>query len=144
MAPPLLSPELSDLICQSIIFGTPLMHALEDAGVSKQTYYNWLKRGEAALEGDDIYVDFLDAVKKAKSTFVVRAVKRLQKAARNPRNWTAMAWLLERRHPEDFGKKEVEILNQQQKQIDDIRARLNASRAHAAAEANGNGNGENT
>ncbi len=126
IGPVLLTPERSEYICEAIRTGAPLLASLEAAGISTATYYRWLDNGEK--EGPE-YVDyqqFREDVKKAKGRFVVEAVKGLQAAGSDPKYWTALAWLLERRCPEEFGKKETEILAQQQRQIDEIKAKIAA------------------
>lgn len=44
------------------------------------------------------------AVKKAEADSITSLVKTITTAGR--RNWTASAWMLERRHPDDFGRRE--------------------------------------
>jgi len=53
------NPEIVRLICQHIEQGETNEHAAELAGISKQTFYDWL----------NTKVDFSDAVKKAKEEY---------------------------------------------------------------------------
>jgi transposase len=74
-------------------------------GISPETFYEWIRKGEA---GRQPYVDFARAVKKGLQQFESVCVNGILEAAK--KNWTAYAWLLERRLPEVWGKRErIEI-----------------------------------
>ena len=45
-------------------------------------------------------------VEKAESQAEAAFTKLVADAAANPKNWTAAAWWLERRHPDDFGRRD--------------------------------------
>lgn len=114
MAASLLTPEMQKAICSALRKGLPVEITAELVGLSKVTIYSWLKKGG---KGDPLYVDFLNAFKKARAAFVLTHLKRIADAAKEPRNWTAAAWLLERTRAEHFGKRESEILAAQEKRI---------------------------
>lgn len=97
-----LNPEVQEIICRAIRSGNYLHTAAEAAGVSRQTVWNWKEKGEKALTGK--YRDFFDALKKAEAEAVQRNVALIQIAAET--QWTAAAWWLERKHPNDFGRLE--------------------------------------
>jgi hypothetical protein len=75
--------------------------ASEYAGISKSTHYNWLKLGE---QGQEPYVEYLDAIKKAEAIAQVRNVGIIQEAA--IKTWTAAAWFLERKHYSEWGRRD--------------------------------------
>lgn len=50
------------------------------------------------------YPEFVDRVEKARGDTVVRALGVIQKAM--PDSWQAAAWLLERRYPDEFGRRQ--------------------------------------
>ncbi len=82
------------------------------AGISKQTFYNWLQRAEHGTRGngDDIYIDFFDRLEKAREANVAERVAKIQEAGEKPQNWPANAWLLERMIPGDYGRRmELEV-----------------------------------
>lgn len=81
-------------------------------GISKNTWYTWLKKGEKQRQG--IYRDFYDAIKKAEAEAEMRNVAIIQEAARD--TWQAAAWFLERKYPERWGKRETTIEDIQKKQ----------------------------
>ncbi len=101
--PSKLTPELRERICEYIRAGNYLSTACEACGISRQTYLNWMERGEKARGGE--FLDFFDAVKKAEKEAEIRNVAIINKAA--GKNWQAAAWWLERRHPEKYGKKDT-------------------------------------
>ena len=65
------------------------------------TFYNWLKKGEAAKSG--VFCEFFDAVSRAKADSALRLVSQITLQA--PTDWRAAAFLLERRFPDDYGKR---------------------------------------
>lgn len=71
-------------------------------GVSKQTWYNWLDKGSKAKSG--LYRKLLEEVEKAESRAESRYVTIIAQAAEE--NWQAAAWMLERKYPERWGKKD--------------------------------------
>lgn len=71
-------------------------------GIGKTTWYRWLERGEKARKG--IYREFRDAIKKAEARAEIRAVNGILSAGQD--NWQALAWYLERRHHEKWGRKD--------------------------------------
>lgn len=70
-------------------------------GISRETFYKWIREGEAATRG--VKTDFADAVKKAQGTSVLMLINSIGK---DP-SWQAKAWLLERLHPKDFGRRQL-------------------------------------
>jgi hypothetical protein len=93
--------------------GTPVEVCADSAGVSKQTFYNWIKRGTEAAELERIpkserpYVQFARSVKKAEADRIKASVTRLTIAATGTAlkegdpKWDA--WFLERRCAQYFG-----------------------------------------
>lgn len=73
--------------------------AANAAGISRQQFYEWLKRGR---NGDRPYDLFLAGVEEARAEGESRNVMLIAKAAQS--NWQAAAWLLERRHPERWAR----------------------------------------
>ena len=97
-----LNPQLQERICQLISAGNYIRTACQAVGISGQTYINWMKRGEKSQKGS--YFEFFEAVKKAEAQAIARNVAVIQSAAKE--TWQAAAWWLERKHPQDWGKKE--------------------------------------
>jgi transposase len=102
-----LNHDLIKQIAKMIELGTPNKYVAQAIGVDITTWYKWLQRGERAKSG--IYFDLFVSVKKAEAKAISRNVSIIQKAAID--NWQAAAWWLERRYPEEFGKKNETILS---------------------------------
>ncbi len=106
-----LTPEVTRLFIQALEMSMTIDLASKYAGITNSTFYNWMHRGKR--DGEGIYFEFLETVNKAiaRSALINMAV--IQKAAKNG-NWTASAWILERRFPEEYGrqKKDPQVLLQ--------------------------------
>lgn len=113
MAKTKLTPERQARIVEALNNGNYIETAARYAGVSPQVYYKWMKRGtdERTSIGDGqepnpdeaIYVDFVEAVEKARSQAEMRNVGLIQKAAVDG-TWQAAAWFLERSYPRRWGR----------------------------------------
>ena len=71
--------------------GVPKLRALDRAVIPTATFYGWC----------DVHLELSEAIKKAESVCISVNVDNIKAAAEN-RVWTASAWLLERRFPDDF------------------------------------------
>jgi len=85
------TPENVDAILKAISLGLTDTSAYEYAGISKDTFYTWIKE----------YPDFLEKLKKARSANKAYLVSKIREAGQ--KQWQAHAWLLERCHPQEFG-----------------------------------------
>lgn len=118
----ILTPELQDTIVSALKAGNYLDDSARYAGVSERTVYLWIHKGRVARENLEEgveptanelrYIQFLQAVEKARSDAVVRNLTIIQKAA-NDGQWQAAAWYLERTNPKKWGRYEtVEVTGQ--------------------------------
>lgn len=82
-------------IIEAIQLGATYEIAAENAGVSRSTLWNWLKKGEDETTGN--FRTFLDAFKKAEATAALGALRTIDTASKDG-DWKAAAFLLERRH----------------------------------------------
>ena len=73
------------------------------AGISKQTFYNFLKRAEA---GDHSAMVFVDALEKAEAAAESEIVRNVRQASKLPQFWAAGMTLLERKSPEKWGRRQ--------------------------------------
>lgn len=89
------TPERVKRFLDAVRLGSTYRLAAAYAGISHETYANWL----------DSKPEFFAAVKEAEGVAVVGWLAKIEKAA-NDGNWQAAAWKLERRLPEDFGRKD--------------------------------------
>jgi hypothetical protein len=78
------------------------------SGITEQTYYNWLNRGQADLGSEEpsdhvsIYAKFFEAVKRAEAEAEVKQLRAMQ----TDDKWQRRAWWLERRFPKRWGQKQ--------------------------------------
>jgi len=107
--------ERIDKIVNLIRLGNFAETAAAAAGISKQTYYNWLARGKAERERIDEtgtkakasekhFLEFFDAVEGARAEAEARMVALISTAAQDPTKWQAAAWWLERVAPQKYGR----------------------------------------
>ena len=109
-----MTPEVQERIVSAIRAGNYLETAAAYAGVTTQTLHSWRVRatkeresiasGNKARENESKFLDFLDAVERARAEAEVRTVALIQQAA--PNSWQAAAWYLERSHPKRWARRE--------------------------------------
>jgi hypothetical protein len=94
--------------------GMFISEAATACGISKQSFYSWIKRGGEAPEGD-LHREFYDNINVAIAEGEAMHVLNISEAAR--RDWRASAWFLERRHRDRWapGPSTV-VLNQGKRQ----------------------------
>ena len=90
-------------VVEGITAGLPYDTACALAGITYQTFLNWMRAGEAAESGK--FFEFFEEVKKAEAIAESVHIANIKKAG-NAGVWQADAWMLERRHPEKWGRRE--------------------------------------
>ncbi len=131
--PSKISNEIKHKIITAIRAGNYIETASAYAGISKSTLYDWLRRGEREKQraeenprykirkSEKPYVEFSNAVEKALAEAEVRDVAIIAKASEE--QWQAAAWRLERKFPDRWGRKRLDIEHSGEvgiKIIDDI------------------------
>ena len=96
-----LTPDTKEDVIKALRAGNSRRDSALYAGISETTFYSWMARGR---EGEPIYAEFLEAVEKAEAQSVVRNVAIIQRAAEE--TWQAAAWWLERKRPDDWGRRQ--------------------------------------
>jgi transposase len=76
----------------------------EYLGIGESTWYRWMEEGEQAQTG--LKREFWESIKKAEAEAEIRLITDLQKIADEDRSWQAIAWMLERKYPSRWGKKD--------------------------------------
>lgn len=89
------TPDTITKLITAIKLGAPYSHACNYAGISFETLNEWRKDKPELSE----------QLKEAEGAAVVQWLAKIEKAAQDG-NWQAMAWKLERRYPESFGRKD--------------------------------------
>lgn len=112
-----LTPETKSAIITALASGVPVEVAAAYAGVVKVTFYNWLNAGRKAIAeangnlaevlATDPYAQFAIEVEEAQATFIVGNSTHIANAGTRDTEgqWQALAWQLERRFPQWFGRK---------------------------------------
>lgn len=125
--PPKLTQELITTICNAIRMGSYVETAVIYAGINKETFHNWVRKGNA--KPSSIYGHFNDSVQKAWSESELRGVSDIDKAAKGEKDpttgewvlkpdWKATAWRLERQHAKHWSPKQTVKLEDNQTPAD--------------------------
>lgn len=101
--PTKLTKEIADKIVKYVKAGNYVETAAAAAGISKNTLYEWLKRG-AQSETDNIFTEFQDAVEQAMALSEIDLLNKLKK--HDADSAQPIEWRLERRFPERWGRKD--------------------------------------
>jgi hypothetical protein len=111
-----LSDEVTERIVSAIRAGGTLETAARFAGVHSRTMQRWMKVGRHAVERtggvpellaeeEQPYVRFVEALERALAEFKLALTTGIYSAAQAGQ-WTAYAWLGERRFPDEFGRRQ--------------------------------------
>lgn len=107
--PTKLNDKVQETICDAIRRGHYIKDACALAFISHDTYNIWLRRAEddKAKGESNPYTCFSDALKRAEAEFKDKHLVNIEEAAMRPQPgaWQASGWSLERRFPEQFGKR---------------------------------------
>lgn len=98
--PTKLTPEPQERVVRLVRVGVAPYAAARACGVKHRTWYDWLRRARA---GEKRYAPLADALAGAHAR--LQAALTVQVRAAAVENWRAAAWLLERRWPEDWGRR---------------------------------------
>ena len=104
--PPLLTSEMIEELCDMVIQGKSIAHSATLCGISESTIYRWLAMGRKP-GAEAIYVELVERMGEAVEMSEFEALQVIRKASSEPQHWRSAAWILERRHPEKYGKREV-------------------------------------
>jgi hypothetical protein len=131
------TPEVRKVILDTIATGVPRCHAADRAGISQTTLKNWIGRGRRASKGEffdflasikkgeaDAITGSVARIRKAAAggQLLERTTKTVTTRDRSGKTtttttttervtspqWTADAWFLERRYPEEFAANTLE------------------------------------
>ncbi len=84
-------------VLHAISLGSPYELACDYAGISYELFRQWHRRAE---NGEEVFIVFVDRVKKAQGVAAVKWLTKIDKAMEE--QWQAAAWKLERRHNKYF------------------------------------------
>jgi len=97
-----LTAEVAGRICEAIQLGATYDLAAAHGGVDPSTLRRWLADERPEFQA------LQAALKGAEAAAVVVSLRRIHEAAAGGA-WQASAWLLERRHPESYGRRRLEM-----------------------------------
>jgi hypothetical protein len=104
--PRLLTPEVQKVIFEAIEAGAKLEIAAKAARIGARTLDEWLHHGRKELQenpdAEGPCANFVRDATAASAKFETDCLSIIQDAAE--KNWTAAAWLLERKFPERYAK----------------------------------------
>ena len=92
-----LTPALRKRIAGLLRDGNTLRASANLCGVGARTLHEWMERGQQA---EPLYAQFFSAVSRARDSYKARLLRRIHAA----NDWRAVAFLLERRFPDEFGR----------------------------------------
>lgn len=108
----ILNPELIETAERLLKEGHYQKTVYEYLGISSQTWFNWINKGEELSQLDEdelleipnalLYIEFFDTIKKASSYAEMEAVESIKKHGK--KSWQAYAWFLERRFRDRWGR----------------------------------------
>jgi hypothetical protein len=106
--PTKLTLEIQKKIGDDVSLGLTYALAANSAGVTYQTLNVWLKRGQTEKSGK--YFQFYKYIQKCNADAAKECLKHLNDATKAG-NCQICMWILERRFPEDFARREYRKIN---------------------------------
>lgn len=111
------NPEVRKRLVEAVRAGAHYGLAAQYAGIDRTTFQRWLQKGR---EGDPLFADLVAEIEQAEAQNAVVNLGLIRKAAMAG-TWQAAAWILERRHPQMYGRTVVE---QRVEMVSDPEAKL--------------------
>ncbi len=130
--PTKLTPDVEQAIAAHIAEGAVQSDAAEATGVAQRTFYQWVSRGELALEdasgdlnsvptGNRPFAQFAQSVKRARAEARISAVRAVRAAFDS--DWRSAMTFLERSDPQNWSRRPpapsitVEVLDREMRQL---------------------------
>lgn len=99
--------DVVDKICKAVKLGSTYRIACQYAGISETLFYEWMAEGRSGKNPEK--AEFAEQVKTAESEAAMLWLDQIDTAARNG-SWQAAAWRLERRYPQDYGRRAAKVI----------------------------------
>ena len=105
--PSKLDAERTQKVLTALGIGAPLTAAAGAAGIGAGTLEGWIAQGEVDIAGDrdSAHARFAHAVRRVELAAIPALLERMQHASAN--DWQRWAWMLERRWPEWFARRDA-------------------------------------
>ena len=94
-------------ICRFVSQGCSRDAAAFLCGISPSTLYEWQRE----------FPQFSEGLRRADARFEAACIASIRKAGRKSRNWTANAWLLERKFPDRYGKPDRHLIRSDEQPV---------------------------
>jgi hypothetical protein len=113
--PTKLNPKMQAAFIRLVAKGTYLRDVCDALGIHYQTYRNWMIWGEEYAQAKRpkakhrIYFEFFDAVNKATAKLKLETVHQIRQISLDSKDWRGLAWYLERRFQDEYGRKRLEV-----------------------------------
>lgn len=101
--PSKLDAQRRERLINAIRAGAPKVHAAAAAGIDRETLRRWERRSEEPGAPAE-YVAFAADLRAAEAEAFVALTATVRTSART--DWRAAAWLLERRAPDEYGRRD--------------------------------------
>ena len=101
--PQKLNKTICDKICEGVLKGNYVATVCQSVGINRSTYYEWKKKGKQGIEP---YKQFYDRVTEAEAKAEMDILNVIYTNAIDECNWVSSAWILEKKYPNRFGKRE--------------------------------------
>lgn len=141
-----LTPAVQRKLVVLVTAGHTLNAAAVMCRLGPRTVREWFYAGKSG--GSPLHRAFRQAIKRAQSMHERRLLGRIDTAARDPKHWTAAAWILERRYPEKYALRLTRMLeSEREAMLAELRKTMNpdtfaeVARALVAAQQNARGRG---
>lgn len=119
-------PMIAEL-CEWLAKGCSIKVATKICGISMATWSNWHRRGS---EGEQPFSEFVNRTTRAIGDGLASRVGAIAGSG----DWRADAWMLERMHPDEFGKRtEITGADGGPVQVHDVTAAIDAELARRSA-----------
>lgn len=101
-----LNGRLRRKLCELISERNQLDWAAGQCGISRSTFYAWLKKGENDIKAgvESEHSKLFEDIDAAKCEWEAKLLKSINEAGKE--SWQAHAWLLERKMPDKYGRKD--------------------------------------
>ncbi len=106
--PSKLTYEIQQLIGNNVSLGLTYALATASAGITYQTFNDWMNKRKNSKSGK--YFEFYKHVKKCNAEGAMKCLQRLKKVT-DSGNCKVCMWILERRFPNDYGRREYRKIN---------------------------------
>jgi transposase len=99
-----LTKDLMDQAEKLLIEGNYTNTVCQYLNIHQSTWYKWLQDGEKQEAG--LKKEFFDTIKRAEAQAEIRLLDEIRNIAKRESSWQANAWMLERKFPDRWSKRE--------------------------------------